>query len=117
MSKTSVGRYFENIAEGYLRRLNYKILKHNYYGKFGELDLITIFNEEIIFIEVKSVNVQSDYTIYQSLSKKKLRRVDKTAQLWMRENKMENSIYRIEFIGIISYSNKYLIEHFKYLEL
>lgn len=104
------------IAANYLRRYNYILLDHNFHSKFGELDLVMLLNNEYIFIEVKSLNVNSEYSIYQSFSKQKYNRVNKTAQYWLRKHNLENSIYRIEFIGIISYLDKYYLEHFKYID-
>lgn len=117
MNNTTKGQYFEHLAATYLIRNNYKVIKTNFHCKYGELDIISTYFNEVIFIEVKSLIDTSDYSIYQTLTKQKLRKIDKTAQYWLRQSKLENSIYRIEFIGIISYPDKYYLEHFKYIQL
>ena len=116
MSKTTKDWYFESVEAEYLIRNNYRIIDKNYHSKYGELDLITFYLDEYVFIEVKSITDSSDYSIYQALTKNKLSKVNKTAQHWLRHNKLENSIYRIEFIGIINYPDKYYLEHFKYIQ-
>lgn len=117
MYKTQIGKYYEHIAASYLSRNQYKVLATNFFTKCGELDIVTQFLQDIIFIEVKSISADSEFSIYHSLTKRKLERVNKAAQYWLRLNKLENSIYRIEFIGIISYSDKYYLEHFKYIQI
>ena len=117
MSSISIGRYFENIAALYLQRNRYLVLDHNYYSRYGELDLIAILENEYVFIEVKSIEESSDYSIYQALTKEKLRRVNRSAQIWLRENNLQNKVYRIEFIGIINNPSKCYLEHFKYIEI
>lgn len=116
MSKIATGWYYENIAIEYLIRNNYKVLEKNFYGTFGELDIIAYLNKEYVFIEVKSISKESGYSIYQTLTKLKYSKINKTAQHWLRQKRKENAVYRIEFIGIIGYSDKYYLEHFKYIQ-
>ena len=115
MNQLSIGQYFEEIAAKYLSKYEYTILDRNFYSKAGELDLITKLREELIFVEVKSISFDSEYSIYQSLTRQKLLRINKTAQSWLRGHSLENAIYRIEFIGIIDAGNTYYLEHFKHL--
>jgi len=117
MNQLSVGQYFEEIAARYLSKYGYTILDRNFYSKAGELDLITKLREELIFVEVKSISSNSNFSIYNSLGRVKFRRINKTAQYWLRQKRLENYIYRIEFIGIIDCHDKYYLEHFKYIEI
>ena len=44
----------EKIAQDYLQKKGYKILKTNYYTRRGEIDIIAQNNKCIIFVEVKT---------------------------------------------------------------
>lgn len=48
------GRYGEDLAIRYLRSRGYKILTTNFRSKFGEIDIIAIDHETLVFIEVKT---------------------------------------------------------------
>lgn len=50
----SLGRRGELAAERYLLRLGYIILFRSYEDKFGEIDLIAVDGQTIVFVEVKT---------------------------------------------------------------
>lgn len=61
-----LGKQGEEIAVEYLISKGYKILKRNwYFGKF-ELDIITIDNNTLVFVEVKTRS--ADYWVEPELS-------------------------------------------------
>ena len=45
--KKSLGKYGEKIALEYYRKLGYKLIRQNYYCRWGELDLVLIKNKQI----------------------------------------------------------------------
>ena len=54
MTSTDIGRIGENIAASYLQNQNYKIVTRNYRSAHGEIDIIAVNKETLVFIEVKS---------------------------------------------------------------
>jgi len=50
----NIGDFGEECARRYLERLGYKILLTNYNCKFGEIDIIALDNNCLVFIEVKT---------------------------------------------------------------
>ena len=50
----AIGKYGESIARDFLINNGYKILNMNYRNRYGEIDIISIKNDIIIFCEVKS---------------------------------------------------------------
>ncbi len=53
MNNRQVGYKGEMIACNFLKSKGYEILCSNYYSKFGEIDIISIIDKYIVFIEVK----------------------------------------------------------------
>lgn len=53
--KQKIGQIGEDEACKYLTSLGYKIVERNYLKKWGEIDIVTLKNSKIHFIEVKSV--------------------------------------------------------------
>ncbi len=54
MNSVSIGRYGEEIAVEYLKSLGCEILKRNYVGAHGEIDVIAKKGSKLMFVEVKT---------------------------------------------------------------
>ena len=52
--KKLLGRIGEKKAAKFLRKKGYKILERNYTNKIGEVDLIALYGDLLVFIEVKT---------------------------------------------------------------
>lgn len=52
--KKLLGRLGEKRAERFLKKKRYKILEKNYVTKFAECDLIALYGNLLVFIEVKT---------------------------------------------------------------
>ena len=52
--KKLLGRIGEGKAQKYLRKKGYKIIEKNYTTKLGEVDLIALYGDLLVFIEVKT---------------------------------------------------------------
>ena len=50
----TIGKYGETIAADYLINNGYKILDRNFQTRYGEVDIIGVKDDLIIFFEVKS---------------------------------------------------------------
>ena len=54
--KQKIGQKGEDIASKHLESLGHKIIERNYLKKWGEIDIVSIKNKKIHFIEVKAVS-------------------------------------------------------------
>lgn len=113
MNRRSKGNEKEKLAMEYLITRGFLPLGKNYTVKGGEIDLIMKDGEFIVFIEVKSLENNNSYSIYESLSKTKKRRLKFAINRWLFRNNKLDSIWRVDFIGL----TKDTIEHFKFIEL
>lgn len=52
--KKLLGRLGERKAQKFLRKKGYKIIEKNYVSKVGEADLIALYGDLLVFIEVKT---------------------------------------------------------------
>lgn len=50
----NLGDFGEDMAESYLKEKGYKIIKRNFYVKGGEIDIICIDENTLVFVEVKT---------------------------------------------------------------
>jgi putative endonuclease len=50
----SLGQFGESWAIGYLTRLGYRILQRNVRYRVGEIDIVAMDGDEMVFVEVKA---------------------------------------------------------------
>jgi putative endonuclease len=118
-NRRSKGRAAEDFAENFLTDLGYKRVLKNYTVKGGEIDLIMKDHEFFVFVEVKSLRQGSSFSIYESLSSKKKRRLRFAINKWLIKNHFLNALWRLDFIGITSdnVNNFSSVEHFQFVSL
>jgi putative endonuclease len=103
-----VGQHGEDIACQFLESKGFKILDRNYRKPWGEIDIIAEKDEVVRFVEVKAVSRESlddisremDYRPEEMATPEKLKKVARTAQLYM-ENKNDKREYQIDVVGVI----------------
>jgi putative endonuclease len=49
-----VARIGKDIATNYLRKKNYTIIERNFRKGYGEIDIIVVHNDILVFVEVKT---------------------------------------------------------------
>lgn len=76
----NLGKLGENLALKHLRNKGYKILGRNFRSKFGEIDIIAIHENDLVFIEVKTRWSQSFGPPEETITPWKIRRIIKTGQ-------------------------------------
>ncbi|GAX86971.1 putative endonuclease [Lebetimonas natsushimae] len=94
MNTRNKGNIAENEAVQYLKSKKFKIIKRNFYTKFGEIDIIAFKNGVFHFIEVKSgKNFEPIYNITSS----KLNRIIKSAYVYLKKNNI-NSAFCVDAV-------------------
>jgi putative endonuclease len=94
MNTRNKGYLAEKKAVEYLKNKNFKIVKTNFYTKFGEIDIIAFKDNVFHFIEVKSgKNFEPVYNI----TPQKLTKIIKSAYVYIKKNNI-NSAFCIDAI-------------------
>src|SRR3972149_3699974 len=95
------GRGGEELAAQFLERKGYKIIERNYRKKWGEIDVIAEKDNVVHFVEVKAVSRESkDYRPEELIHESKLRKVARTAALYM-EQQRDGREFQIDGIAVI----------------
>lgn len=104
-----VGRFGENLAQQYLTKKGYKIIAANFHTRFGEIDLIAVKNQNLVFVEVK-LKIGNDFgTPEEMIGIYKLAQIQKMAECFIQNNPQlaaSNPQYRIDAICIVLDKNK-----------
>jgi len=80
------GQWAEQIVLEYLEREKLKLLSRNYHSKRGEIDLIMLEQEIIVFIEVRYRANNNYLHALESINEKKCSRIIKTSQHYLQTN-------------------------------
>lgn len=81
--KTSdFGKLAEDFAAEYLSSNNYKIVERNFYSRFGEIDIIAVKNDTLIFVEVKARWSDKFGAPEEAVTPKKLWKIGKTGEYY-----------------------------------
>ena len=72
------GKGFEDIACEYLTSLGYKILHRNFHCRGGEIDIIALDGNVLVFVEVKGTTTKLNPA--ERIDRRKLKRIYKCAE-------------------------------------
>lgn len=110
-----IGSYGEYLACKYLLDAKHKILEKNFRNKLGEIDIISSFDDMIIFTEVKSRYTNSYGSPMESVTYYKQRQIIKLSHYYILINKFNNCNIRYDVIEILfNKSNQnFTINHIK----
>jgi putative endonuclease len=95
-SKVTTGRAAEQRAAEYLLNLGYTIITRNYRIRGGEIDLIALEGDELVFVEVRW---RSDDLAEESIGSQKSESLRRTMQTYRREMNDERNC-RCDLIAI-----------------
>ena len=115
MSRAETGRLGENAAAEYLEKLGYRIVERNYSRRCGEIDIIAYKDGFICFVEVRTRAEGSMVSGAESVDIRKMRRVYKTACLWLMEHDVACQP-RFDVAEMVSSKDGGRIERINYIE-
>ena len=81
-----IGRRAERRAERYLRRNGLRLVARNYSRRTGEIDLVMLHDDVLVFVEVRYRGPGAWTTPLASVDAAKQRRLTRTAQLYLRDH-------------------------------
>lgn len=93
------GELGETIAEQYLQKEGYQIVKKQYSSPYGEIDLIAQKGEILSFVEVKLRDQSCPYEAKEAVTPGKQEKIIKTALLYLQEQKSPFTI-RFDVVSI-----------------
>ena len=111
MNKKEIGNRYEKIVERFLEKNGYQILESNYRNFIGEIDIISKFENCIVFIEVKSRKTKKYGLPRESVTKKKIDKIRKCSLIYLRDNNIYDNPLSFDVVEV--YINEKKINHIK----
>ena len=107
----SLGTWGEDLAERYLKKVGFLILERNYRCRIGELDLIALDGNSIVFVEVKTRQNQSFGLPCEAVNQEKIRHIRRTAAYYLMNHPFEDLDQRIDVIELLRIKDKTYFRH------
>ena len=104
----------EKLAADFLKRNGFKILERNYSCPAGELDLIALDGDEVVFIEVKSARQSEFGPPGVRVDSAKQRRLSLIALHYFQRKKLQQVNCRFDVVSVfIPREHEPAIEHYR----
>jgi len=114
-ARKQLGNRGEIEAARYLEELRYQILHRQLRGLFGELDLVALDGDTIVFIEVKTrASTQAGHPT-EAITPAKQQKMTRSAVAFLKRHRWLNQRSRFDVVSIIWPSDDQppLIQHYK----
>lgn len=97
----TVGNAAEQIALDYLLSQNLRLLARNFQCRLGEIDLIMLHNDCLVFIEVRYRKANSFASAAASVDRRKQRKLIKAASCYLgRHRHLGDSVIRFDVVAL-----------------
>ncbi len=105
-----LGRDGENSATDFLIKKGYKILHRNWRYKHLEVDIVAEFDDQIIFVEVKSRSGTYFQQPFQAVNKKKQRFIIEAANAYVEKYEIDLEV-RFDILSLTKNNGGFDIYH------
>ena len=101
----NLGKWGEEQAEKYLTEKGVVILEKNIYTDYGEIDLLGLKENTLLFIEVKTSQTRKYGFPEVSVNARKMDHMNKAAQKYLQDHEDILNDWRIDVVSIEVYSH------------
>ena len=111
-SRSIKGKACEKLACDYLKKNGLKLIDKNFHSRYGEIDLIMLHQDMVVFIEVRYRKNQNFGGAKASVTLSKQQKIKKTALFYMQKKGRELNA-RFDVIAMTGEQNSPSIEWIK----
>ncbi len=99
--RLELGRTGEKLAERLLRKLGYRVLSRNYHCPAGEIDIVALDADTVVFAEVRTRRSEASDDIEEFVNPSKQRQVARVARYYVHQHHAEEHPCRFDVILVI----------------
>ncbi len=100
------GNAAELLAEQFLQQQGYRIRARQFLTRLGEIDLVAVDGDEVVFVEVKARRSLAYGRPEAAVTPTKLRKLSLAAALYLRQHQLEGAKYRIDVVALVCLPGK-----------
>lgn len=111
--KQEIGKSGEDIAANYLTNIGYNVIERNFECWQGEIDIIALDKNEIVFIEVKTRRNRKYGLAVEAVNNNKKKHLWKAVEYYIYSRNLQKEFIRIDVIEVYLNKDKVKINHIK----
>lgn len=96
-----LGKRGEELAVAYLERLGYRVLVRNYRVRLGEVDIIAVDGDTLVFVEVKSRRGREVSRAFEVVTPRKQRQLSKVALEYIGSHGKDGQPARFDVVAVL----------------
>ncbi len=94
------GSRSERAASRFLRSLGYRLVEHNFSCDIGEIDIVALDDQTIVFVEVRSTESADASIAAQSVDARKQKRLTQLALFYCQKRRLLDHSARFDVLAI-----------------
>ncbi len=100
MDRQALGRAGEDVACAALRRRGYEVLERRYRTRYGEIDIVALHGDVLVFVEVKARVGRTFGSALEAVTAFKQRRIASMAGEYLARHRGPPRACRFDVVGI-----------------
>ena len=113
MNRKELGQRAEDLAGEYLKKAGLEIVERNYYIRGGELDIIALEGETVVFVEVRSKSSDCYGLPEETVTEKKQGFLYRAAEQYLIKNEWLEKNCRFDVVSVLFKDGKAEIKWYK----
>lgn len=113
MTKLELGKIGEDKVCEFLKQKHYYIIKRNFRCKSGEIDIIAIDREELVFVEVKTRCSKNYGEAREAVDWSKKKSIKRAADFFIYKYHQDQKFIRFDVIEVYVKNGKFYISQIK----
>ncbi len=111
--RQTLGRRGERLAARYLRRAGLRIIASRFRLRIGEIDLIALDGDQVVFVEVKSRRGTGFGAPAESITRRKQRKLARVALAFLSGRGWHERPCRFDVVELIERGNRFEMHHIR----
>ena len=107
-----IGTVYENKAVLFLQEKGFQILERNFYTRFGEIDIIAMDRDYLVFVEVKYRRNADSGVPAEAVTLQKQRHIRMTAQYYLYSRRYGDIPCRFDVVSILAQEIQWIKDAF-----
>lgn len=116
MNTIKAGQKGEDIASDYLRKLGYKIIERNFRIRGGEIDIVALDGNTLVYVEVKTRSSYRFGRPEESVTPKKINFLKRAAKFYRNNRRNHLKLPELERIDVLAIDLKDDEPHLKLIK-
>ena len=113
MNTRAEGRRGEQLAARFLSKKGYKVVERNFVCRFGEIDIVALDGDTVVFTEVKYRKNDKFGMPREAVDRRKQKTIEQCAAYWLYKNSLTGVPTRFDVVELIGSDVNHFIDAFR----